>query len=72
MWVLPHVNIKTMNQCLNTYLMVPAVCCVTYSLSSVSLLAEGSDRSGGTRGTRSSRGTNRTGVASLSLQEDTR
>lgn len=44
----------------------------TYSLSSVSLLAEGSDRSGGAWGSRSSRGAGRTGVTSLSLQEDTR
>lgn len=48
------------------------VCCVTYTLSSVSLLSEGSDRSGGSGGSRSSRGTSGSGVSSLSLQEDTR
>lgn len=51
---------------------VPTVCCVTYRLSSVSLLAKGSNRSGGTRGTRSSRGASRAGVTTLSLNEDTR
>lgn len=42
---------------------------VTYTLSSVSLLAEGPDGSGGTGATRSSGGATGTGVTSLALQE---
>ncbi len=72
--MLPHVNIKKYESVPHNVPLpvVSIVCCVTYTLSSVSLLAKGSDRSGGTRGTGSSRGTSRTGVTSLSLQEDTR
>lgn len=55
----------------NTVPGIRTVYYATYSLSSVSLLAKGSDRTRGTWGTRSSRGTSRTSVTTLSLQEDT-
>ena len=69
---LPGINSEIWNIAQYVPLWLLTVSCVTYRLSSVSLFAERSDRSRGTRGSWSSGGATRTSVTSLSLQEDTR